>query len=440
MWQTLTHGNGYWCDEATVQNLQGLSPKWSLNDRVRINSLFVSGKLFARASTSMRGDSLQYLLSMKLPVLSFATFFKHTKWLGSATQSIRALFPEDTMRPTVRTVLMNAYVERSTCVVQYKESETSRLTIPGSVGAKWAYCQLWLSAIRHRGKKEHIQRRRAGRTQAATEQHGWLVRLACDADELGYSSSTISELKSLSSDLCDIRAHMFSERPTTQYNVSLLNFELEAKRRLDQHAIFEPFSSLSVPRISSPLEGKQDTVNDRQLFIGLLWEAFEQEPEAFLTAYGKFVLAFTAFFDVHEKPIEATIAAPDSDVDLYDNSQSCHDSCASESLTAVDASGKVRKPSHDIYFYRIDLGRPSVSTFSCSRTVQDLRKLIKVIEKDGKKSFFIPSHGGYLRKIWPTYLLKISSPIKVYYSDASRETGVIGKSLKWLYSASREGE
>lgn len=314
LWHTITDGNGYLCDETTLERLEGLAPRWSLRDRATIEALFTSGQIFFRVSSpAVRAQILQRTLAINGFILTFRTFFKHVKLLGPAMLQLRELFPSSELvttralfepaarRPrSIRDILLQSYFRGSgsttdRCILQHSDQEDSYVVT--SNPGLYSYWQLCLFLLRNYKENWRPLKKKEKSEQQVLEHPDWLIALAHVAHKLGFQSEKIEALSQQDAELSLIRIHMREEKPSSEYSVSPDDFDLQARFRQQGQTIFKPRPSLPSPMMTCDDDTSRGRIKSHHgLFLPTIWSALSQEARFALTDFGTLLLSLVAFY------------------------------------------------------------------------------------------------------------------------------------------------
>lgn len=296
MWYDMTDGNGAMCDEATIVKLQGLAPRWSALDRSTIENLFNKNEVFVRVrDPDLRAQILARVLSVEGIILSFQTFFKHTRKLGPIMLQLRDLFPAGELfpprapsdllprsLPSVRDVLLQKCYKPSRtnrCLLQYSEFDERYIELRNS--PLYSYWQLCLHLLR----------------QPYLGYPPCAVRLGHLARRLGFETDEISRLNQQDPDASAIRSHLHREKPKALFWAAADKFEDEVLVRRKGQDIFELRQPPAAPPMTTSYIARDETLHDcAGLFLPTIWSALGQEPNYTLTSYGTLILTLSSFF------------------------------------------------------------------------------------------------------------------------------------------------
>jgi hypothetical protein len=125
----------------------------------------------------------------------------------------------------------------------------------------------------------------------------WLVALGHVAHKLGFQSEMITTLSQQDAELSQIRTHMREERPSSEYLVSSVDFDLQARSRQEGQIIFKPRPSLPSPLMTSDDNIATGTIKSHHgLFLPTIWDALSQEARFALTDFGSLLLSLISFY------------------------------------------------------------------------------------------------------------------------------------------------
>ena len=163
-----------------------MAPGWSLQHKSVIEDLGRQGQLFHRIETAEERDAtIRRVLDQKGLVLSFGTFYKHTKLLENTMLGVRRMFPPRSFRSTVMTAFRSicSSSDKAQALVQYSDEDERHVVVPGLTKFETGYLQVVLFGLRNRDAMAFPKTRKEWANTSETPD--WLVRMACLVSKLG---------------------------------------------------------------------------------------------------------------------------------------------------------------------------------------------------------------------------------------------------------------
>jgi hypothetical protein len=452
----LTQGNAGWCDLLTVQSLEGLAPAWSLIDREKIETLISSHRLLPRADEASRVSIWEHLLNVPDFVPSFATFFKHTKLIGSSMVALRQLLLPRRTQYSIRMAFHDCYkilnAHGGSCVIQQSAEENVRIPSDPKKAVDLAYVQLFLACLR---EKRSVPSSVRGITPDSS---GWLIRLAQSADQLGFETEVILRLRNRNADLCDIRQNMKWERPEAVYSVTRTSFDEEAQLRRDRQAIYRRRLQSMCQSMTGESNPRRAVINYHTLYLPVISQALASRTIGpSLTSFGELALALSAFF----ASLQSDLAVARSDI--FDSGPSRTPEPALESSPAQNVEQEIRAAaartvqtssvvpgnrlatSAMIEFIAMEPSPTIGPVLSCTDSQDDAQILIDIaqiledIQSKGYRIFLTPSGSGDVMHMplkiiqpEPLILARLSRSVpglKIFFCSPAASDIYVGKRL-----------
>ncbi|KAF2008340.1 hypothetical protein BU24DRAFT_360599, partial [Aaosphaeria arxii CBS 175.79] len=295
-WTNITNGQGWYCDEETVSLLQGLSPAWSTKDREKIELLGRENRIFRRIQhAKTRDEVIARVLRSEGMILTFKTFFKHTKLLGSIMLTLRHLVLPEKVRPSMQAMLEECFSNPrgdNRVYIQCTDDLHHQMyqEAPPQEHLRYAYWQLCLFIIRH---KEHlITGLQTPKYSAPSECRGWQIRLGKLAGQLGFRTHRILELQQEDPDQGDVRRHVNDERPPGIFEQRRFQHAVATRR-----GVLRQFRwKLDTPSAKMVQHADESELSLRVcLFLPLITAALGQAPGYMLSRFGDVTLVMQAF-------------------------------------------------------------------------------------------------------------------------------------------------
>lgn len=228
-WYGLLHGDLIALqkvDQATVQAVELMAPRYSKGDAQSIQGKLLSGQIFSGFTLDERQAIWDALRSFDGLIPTLFSFSEDVKYLLHCADCMKRLIDEtletpDTIYTAMEANFSQADPSTGRCVLQ--ESESSFSSRPGTEDDRFVvgYRQLWLYAMRHytqlpaepkRTKKELLAK--AG---SATADAVILHEFAALADKLGFKSTKIDDLMERSPDREIARKALLQARRPDRY-------------------------------------------------------------------------------------------------------------------------------------------------------------------------------------------------------------------------------
>jgi hypothetical protein len=224
VYSTIMEGiDGELLDEDTVKSLEGRSPVWSTADRVYIEDLFQTGKVFWRVTDRNTRTQLKHaVLSINTVIPSFATYLHNTKFLEPAALVLRRLLP-NRFSGTMVQQMRRHFVSKTTDLTE-QEAEFSR-----------AYRSVWLVALRlfpYLTKMKPLLDFRMQEQEYKEDPRRWSL-MAKSALNYGFKTREISQLVSD----CPPDAAMQTDNPKLTVN-SIHQWNLKRRCGMPSVAMF----------------------------------------------------------------------------------------------------------------------------------------------------------------------------------------------------------
>ncbi|KAI9736725.1 MAG: hypothetical protein M1834_000929 [Cirrosporium novae-zelandiae] len=306
-------------DAGTVSSLQMRWPKYSLDDRIHIESLMQDRRIFpAITSRFLRCRILGQLQNIRYRILSLYTFLEDTKYLEPAAFAMKRLLPPK-FKGSVRSQMRMCYTGRNQSngklECQVSEYDFQEQNINGLEGIQidLRTDQLFLYSFRHFPEMSGINPRKDNGKPKPPPQticEESVVGLAKLAQRLGFESLSIGRVAGQNPDAKALREFILKLRPPDLFDTSLENMQhilssftsyLESiKPRMDP---VRPLFSSNNEREGEPIAHRcgrpfeQSHLYDRRfLFISNVYDNSLQLEKRFITSFAIKVDIFQAFF------------------------------------------------------------------------------------------------------------------------------------------------
>ncbi|PYI07382.1 hypothetical protein BO78DRAFT_313232 [Aspergillus sclerotiicarbonarius CBS 121057] len=229
-------------DQRTVDRLQLKAPGVSIEDRLEVQGLISSGRIFSQFSATERDSIWTKLASFGRIVPSLYTFFEDLKYLTACSQCVQWLLVTKKNHQTFRTTMQHMFRNpdeeapshgtgengnTTDCMIQISDTTFRRTRCDYRQRLDLSYRQVWLYAMRHYPQMPKRSQNSDILAKAASEKADEAVvhELAALARKFGFESPQIAELTNLSPDRQIAQAALVKARKKDRYHYDPMEFE-----------------------------------------------------------------------------------------------------------------------------------------------------------------------------------------------------------------------
>ncbi|RAH76682.1 hypothetical protein BO86DRAFT_383627 [Aspergillus japonicus CBS 114.51] len=249
-------------DQKTIKKLELLAPGTSPDDAKSAQQVILTGQVFPDFDEDRRTEIWDRLKGFKGLIPSLRTFFEDFKYLESCAYCLKRLVgpSEVSIHQALKQIFIVASDTTNDYLIQIAEYEYRKVHMVSAQQFNFAYCQLWLYAMRHyplmppdpKKQNHHLAKPKL----APADQHA-IYNMAQLAHRLGFRSTEVNTIIDASPDHQIARTALLQARKPDRYRYDADTFESLIDRLVECFATARPACETATqPTLSKPVKAQ----------------------------------------------------------------------------------------------------------------------------------------------------------------------------------------